>query len=115
MLDATNSSSLPRFVLDLFWDCDSSQIGWDTHRDFITKRVLARGGWTAIQWLRSQVGDDGLRRWIIQRRGRGFEPRQLRYWQTVLSIDPAEVDAWIAASAANPWFQRLHPRPAGRE
>ena len=101
---------LPQFVHDLFWDADRSQVSWEQRRDFVTKRVLMRGGWKAIQWLRSQLGEDELRRWIIQRKGRGLEPRKLRFWQIALHIDPAEVDKWIAASASNPWIQRLHPR-----
>ena len=101
---------LPQFVHDLFWDADRSQVSWEQSRDFITKRVLMRGGWKAIQWLRSQLGDDELRRWIIQRKGRGLEPRQLRFWQIALHIDPVEVDKWIAASSSNPWIQRLHQR-----
>jgi hypothetical protein len=104
------SSPLPRFVLGLFWDCDSSQIGWETHKDFIIKRVLVAGGWEAIRWLRSLLGDSGLRQWLIQRKGRGLDPRQLRFWQLALRIDSEEVDSWIAATANNPWRQRLHPR-----
>jgi hypothetical protein len=102
---------MPKFVRNLFWDYDRSQVSWEAHAEWITNRVLTRGGWDAIQWLRNQIGDAGIRRWIVNRKGRGLEPRQLRFWQIVLEIDPAEVDGWIAAQASNPWFQRLHPRP----
>jgi hypothetical protein len=109
-MQSTEHIRLPQFVQDIFWDVDRSQVSWERNRDFITRRVLMKGGWNAIRWLRSKLGDDELRHWIIERKGRGLEPRQLRFWQLVLDIDPAEVDRWIAASASNPWIQRLHPR-----
>jgi hypothetical protein len=109
-MPSSTQTRLPRVVEDLFWDVDRSQLSWDRTRDFITRRILVRGSWQAIEWLRSQLGDEELRKWIIQHQGRGLEPRQLRFWQIAVGIDPAEVDRWIAATASNPWVQRLHPR-----
>ena len=60
-------------------------------------RILSVGDWESIQWLLQRLGHDELRQWIEQRRGRGLEPEQLRFWEVVLGIPHRTVSAWIAA------------------
>jgi hypothetical protein len=106
------AQGVPELLRPLFWDCDFEQLHWDEHRDFITGRILIEGHWETIQWLRRRIGDEGLRSWIRQRRGRGLSPRQLRFWELILDLDKDEVDRWLAAQAANPWTRRLGPKEA---
>lgn len=103
---------VPEFLRPLFWDCDFDQLRWDEYRDFITGRILISGHWDTIQWLRRQIGDEGLRSWIRRREGRGLSPQQLRFWELILELSKAEVDRWLAAQEANPWSRRLGPRSA---
>jgi hypothetical protein len=39
-----------------------------------------------------------LARWLRERRGRGLDPRQMRYWQVILDLPAQEVDQWIEAA-----------------
>ena len=75
-------------------------------------RVLQSGGTDAIAWLRSAVPDADLASWIRSRDGHGLDARQLRFWQVVLKLPEADVDAWIARFRSSPWGMRHNSRGA---
>lgn len=62
-------SNVPDEIRWLFWDCDPDSLDIDKHRDFLIRRVLVDGDWSAIEWLRASVGDAGLRDWFLAGRG----------------------------------------------
>jgi|GEM_PF-1311244 len=86
---------LPESLRPLFWDCDFDALSWE-----------------AVQWLRRELGDAGLRVWILERRGRGLSPPQLRFWELILDLDKTEVDRWLAERKGDPWHERT--RRVGR-
>jgi hypothetical protein len=98
---------LPEFLGALFWDYDFAQLNWRTHRDFITGRVLESGSWDGICWLRSLVGDVGLRDWIDRRHGRPLSAKQLRFWQLILEIPAERVEQWLKAPGRKIWEGRV--------
>jgi hypothetical protein len=98
---------LPIFLKSHFWDTNFESLTWESYRDFIIRRILQSGSWQAILWLRAEVGDPELRQWIIQQRGAGLSPRQLRFWQVVFELPGHQVTRWIQAASANPWEKRL--------
>ncbi len=102
--DRTN---LPQFLKTIFWDCDFSALRWNERRDFIICRILQSGSWDAIAWLRSELGDLELSRWIEQRHRTGLSPRQLRFWEAVLDLPHAKVTRWVQRIASGPWERRL--------
>lgn len=93
---------LPELLRPLFWDYDWGQLAWPEHRDFVIGRVLRSGGDDAIAWLHGAVDDADLVRWLRERRGRGLDLRQMRYWQVILDLPEAEVDLWIDEAKAAP-------------
>ena len=99
-------SAIPPRFAGLFWDLKSESLDLDRHRPQVIQRVLQRGDWEAIQWLRSQVGDDGLREWFVRTGGRGLDPRRLRFWQLVLDLPREDVDKWIETMRKDPWHGR---------
>ena len=101
------STPLPRALTQFFWDCDFSRLNWEANRDFVIGRLLERGDWRAMRWLRRRAGDAELRRWIEARAGRGLSPRRLRYWELVLGLPHRSVSAWIEAQRELPWANRL--------
>ena len=107
---AVNSSlELPDYVTILFWDYDVSALVWERHRSFIIQRVLSTGTLEAVTWLRSRLGDDALRSWLLQHEGRGLSRRQLRFWQLILDLPAQQVDAWLAEPARQIWEGRVLP------
>ena len=98
---------LPESIRSLFWDCDPASVDVEKHRSFVIRRVLDRGNWEAIQWLRRTVGDAGLREWFLQRAGGGLEPRVLRFWGLILDLPRDTVDQWVKQARATPWGGRV--------
>jgi len=54
------------------------------------------------------MSDDEIRDFIVRRRGRGIDPRRLRFWGLLVGVPRHEVDEWIAAARHNPWHDRTH-------
>jgi hypothetical protein len=95
-----------RPVQRFFWDFDVAVLSWEEHQNLIARRLMESGDLAALRWLRAQMGDDGLRAWIINRRARGLSPRQIRYWCLILDIDAAQADDWVKTAADSPWERR---------
>jgi hypothetical protein len=98
---------IPESLRSFFWDVDFDQLSWTQSTNFITRRILQRGDWSAILWLRSKWGDAGLRDWIDSQQGAGLSPRQIRFWEVVLDLEPRKTDAWIQKAKAHPWEGRM--------
>lgn len=97
---------LPELLRPFFWDCDYARITWTGHRDFVISRVLARGNWEAIRWLRETVGDGGLREYLAVHHGKELSPRQLRFWEVVLGIPHRTVSTWLKEPGRTVWDRR---------
>jgi len=89
-----------------FWDCDLSTLDWQQHHDFIIRRLLEYGDIESVHWLRSQLGDTGLRDWIEAHNARGLNPRQIRYWALILDIQPTLANQWVKEAQNSIWEQR---------
>lgn len=86
-------SSDPRCIPDevrrLFWDVDPDKVDLTTHADYVMERVMQRGGWVAMQWLRATAPPPQLAAFI---RGRGqsvLAPRELAYWSLIAGVEVA--------------------------
>lgn len=98
--------SLPDELQRYFWEYGTERPTMERSRHTVIRRLLEVGGWDAVTWLRNHVGDDELRRFILQRRGRGLSPKRLRFWELVLDLPGPRVDRWIAARRSDPWYRR---------
>ena len=103
----SRSRSLPPQLRAHFWDYNFSKLNWSRDRELIIARILQSGTWDDVKWLRAQVDDADLRRWIVTRHGRGLSPQQLRYWQLVLAIPRRQVDGWLKHPARQVWDRRV--------
>lgn len=99
-------SGLPEELHRYFWDHDPNALSLDETRETIVRRLLETGGWDAVRWLRSEVGDEELREVLRRRRSRGLSPKRLRFWGLVLGLPRERVDAWVMAARRNPWARR---------
>lgn len=73
---------MPHDVRMLFWDVDPPSIDLARHRDYVLERVMTRGGWEAMRWLRRNYTDGELRE-FLERCGSRLRPRDLAYWGLV--------------------------------
>ncbi len=98
----TVSPPIPLELAPLFWDVEFRRLRWQRDQDFIIGRVLAEGDFQQTRWLVGTAGRDGIRAWIVGRRGRGLSPRVLRFWEAVLDLTHREVSKWIAEQMVTP-------------
>ena len=101
-----NPGGVDDHLADLFWEYDLDELDWDEHRDFIARRVLSKGTWSQIKWLREKLGDEQLRDVIVESKGRDLSPRQLRFWQLILDLPETEVDRWLNRPGRQTWDRR---------
>jgi hypothetical protein len=94
---------MPPELRSLFWDCDFSSLELEKSRAFVTRRVLDRGDWDAISWLRCTVGDAAVREWFLAKCGGGLDPPKLRFWGLILDLPKREVDDWVKEARKTHW------------
>jgi hypothetical protein len=97
---------LPALLGRYFWDYAPGRLAWPEHSYTIILRLLEKGGWDAVRWLRSNVSDADLREFITERRGRGLDPKRLRYWELILGLPGDQVDVWVQSARQSPWYNR---------
>lgn len=98
--------AVPESLRSLFWEHDFDCLSWEEDAGLITGRVLSRGTWTNIQCLRAEAGDEAIRDWMTENRGRGLSPRQLRFWQIIFGFEKRQVDGWLREPGRRVWNNR---------
>ena len=100
------SRMLPEEVRETLWEYRPDDVTWEGNREFIVERVLSRGTWDAVRWVRSQVGDSGLGDVIVRSRGRMLTPAQLRFWQLILGLPENVVTGWLESEDRIIWDRK---------
>jgi hypothetical protein len=77
---------LPREVEELFWETDPAGVDLERHRDYVMERVMARGGWEAMRWLRRTYARELLADFLL-RKGSRLAPRERAYWALIAGVD----------------------------
>jgi hypothetical protein len=90
----------PADVRRVLWDVDPDAIDPERHLDFVIERVMARGNWAAMRWLREQIPRERLVD-VLQRRGHRLSPRDVAYWRLVCKL-PTEPQA--PGGGRPPWL-----------
>lgn len=73
---------VPASVRRLFWDVDPDAVDLDRHRDYVLERVMARGTWDAMRWLRATYDTREIADFLGRKGGR-LTPRDRAYWSLV--------------------------------
>ena len=107
MVPKLKAPDLPAELKPLFWDYDFARLTWEKDSDVITGRILTRGDWEATHWLVGMLGRDGIREWIVRRRGRGLDARALRFWELVAGVPHGKVNEWLSEQAGLSWTTRI--------
>jgi len=90
MLDAVvpilSAEPFPPEVARLFWDVDAAGVDPARHRDYVMERVMARGDWAAMGWLRRTYTPDEMAD-FLRRKGERLAPRERAYWAVIAGIE----------------------------
>jgi len=104
---STRNESIPARLRPFFWDVPFRRLRLDRDRDLIIRRLLDRGDWEAVQWLRTRFPDRDLKNWLVDRRGAGLSPQKLRFWELVLGLPRRDVNDWLQDENRRIWDQRF--------
>jgi hypothetical protein len=80
------AAEIPAEVALLFWDTDPQRVDLERHRDYVMERVMARGGWVAMRWLRQAYPREALAD-FVRRKGHRLAPRERAYWALIADVD----------------------------
>ncbi|MGE5528817.1 MAG: DUF6922 domain-containing protein, partial [Patescibacteria group bacterium] len=58
-------TAIPAQFAGLFWGCDFDADSLAKYRGFIIRRILDRGDWEAMRWLRGACGDETIAAWLL--------------------------------------------------
>ncbi|MFZ9889168.1 MAG: DUF6922 domain-containing protein [Myxococcota bacterium] len=86
---STATAALPPEIVRLFWDTDVATVDLAAHRDYVCERIMTRGGWAAMRWLKAQYTKEELREFLA-RRGHRIAPRERAYWSLVAGLPEVE-------------------------
>ena len=78
--------SLPVEVARPFWDVDPIDVDLVQNADYVMERVMLRGGWEAMRWLRATYARAALADFIERKGRRRLSPRELAYWCLIAGL-----------------------------
>ena len=100
--EARWNGRLPDLLRPLFWQYRFEDLRLPDALNEVMLHVLANGRSQHLNWLRARFGNDGIKRWIRTRRGRGLTRAQMAPW-----ISGATATRWQAADPnARLWENR---------
>lgn len=90
---------VPGDIEQLLWEYDLDGVdSWTELPDAVIERVMARGGWSEMQWLFREVGAERLRSYLERRGARVLPPREVAFWGLACSVPDALVQEWVIQS-----------------
>jgi hypothetical protein len=82
-----STEAIPESVAPLLWDVDASTIELERDRALIFERVMSRGSWAAMRWLRGRYAKPALADFVRGEGRRKLAPRALAYWALVCDVE----------------------------
>jgi hypothetical protein len=78
-------TDLPDEVARLFWDVDVNTLDLVRHADYVMERIMGRGTWAAMRWLRTTYSTAKIAN-FIRRKGDRLSPRDRAYWALIAGV-----------------------------
>lgn len=103
-----NNRGLPDSLFPLFWEYDPLRIDLIKHAGLIIGRVMERGSWASMLWLKKTYSRDQLVSFLETKGHRMLPPRELNYWAMVNDVDPVKRGEWLKKVREKPdvWENR---------
>lgn len=90
-----NDMKLPEFLFPLFWEYYPETIDIVKHAGPIMDRIMERGSWASMLWLRRTYSKDQLVSFLEKRGNRILPSRELNYWALISGIPPEKRQKWL--------------------
>jgi len=78
---------LPDFVARLLWDVDPAAVDLERDAPLVLERVMSRGSWEAMKWLRARYSRDRIADYLVRQGARRLSPRDVAYWAAICEVD----------------------------
>jgi len=97
---------LPEFLFHFFWEYDPTTIDLADHADLIMNRLMSRGTWDAMVWLKNHYSRGQLVSFLTRRGRTKLPPRELNYWAFICGVPSSTRRRWIAEMRKSPHVWR---------
>lgn len=99
---SARAEQIPDAVARLLWDLDVATVDPDLHRAVIFERVMSRGTWEAMCWLRGRYTREQIGAYVLGEGARRVPPRDLAYWALVAGVEPPPSTSGEQTSPSRP-------------
>jgi len=101
-------NQVPPFLYPLFWDFAPEDIDIMEHSDTIMDRIMERGAWDAMLWLKKAYTSEQIVSYLKKRGKRVLPLRELNYWALISGVSPEAKNRWLedAESGIDHWRKR---------
>ena len=86
---------IPSFLYSLFWEFKPEDIDIVEHSDTIMERIMERGDWNAMRWLKKTYTSEQIISYLKKRGKRVLPLRELNYWALISGVAPGEKKRWL--------------------
>ncbi len=93
------TNQLPSFLHRFFWEYDPEVLDLHKHADVIMARIMERGTWQAMLWLRTVYPPEVMARFLSVKGWKVLPPREVNYW-ALLSGLPEDIKKQLVRKAA---------------
>lgn len=99
---------LPEFLFPLFWEYDPVDIDIELHANVIMERIMEKGSWISMVWLKKTYSRDQLISYLEKRGNRILSPRELNYWSLMSGVSADKRQRWLkdASKRHDVWRNR---------
>ena len=108
-----NKQTIPEFLIPFFWDYDEKTVEINRHAYLIMARIMERGSWEAMVWLRKVYADEELTAFLQKKGTRILPARELNYWALICGIPAETRRQWVkkAKERKSVWSMRSEVVP----
>jgi len=86
---------IPEFLFPLFWEYDPGTIDTAKHAGLIIDRIMERGSWASMGWLKKTYTKDQLVSFLENKGHRTLPLRELNYWALMSGIPLEKRRNWL--------------------
>ena len=97
-----NHKGIPEFLFPLFWEYDPGTIDTAEHAGLIIGRIMERGTWASMVWLKKTYTKDQLVSFLENKGHRTLPLRELNYWALMSGIPTEKRQNWLENASRRP-------------
>jgi len=100
--------TIPVFLQPFFWEYAHEDIDIMRHAATIMARIMERGSWEAMVWLKKTYSREQIVNFLINKGKDSLPPRELNYWLLISGVPPEDRRKLVDSAKANYAVWRGH-------